>query len=98
MVLSGFGMYLPYIAVHTTLFERLMAMTQERGTIGYLMYLADAGSYAAYVLVLLARNVLSTSSISVLPMFVGLCWALVVTGIIAFLYSAQKLASGKVSV
>jgi hypothetical protein len=98
MVLSGFGMYLPYIAVHTTLFERLMAMTQERGTIGYLMYLADAGSYAAYVLVLLARNVLSTSSISVLPMFVGLCWALVVTGMIAFLYSAQKLASGKVSV
>src|SRR5262245_11692219 len=39
MVLHGLGLYLPYIVMHTTLFERLLAMTRDRGNIGYLMYL-----------------------------------------------------------
>lgn len=56
MVLSGLGLYLPYFAVHTTLFERLIAMTRDRGNIGYLMYLADAFGYLGYVFVLLAKN------------------------------------------
>src|SRR5262249_29681583 len=34
MVLHGLGLYLPYIAVQTTLFERLIAMTRDRGNIG----------------------------------------------------------------
>jgi hypothetical protein len=58
MVLDGLGLYLPYIAVHTTLFERLIAMTRDRGNIGYLMYLADAFGYLGYVVVLCARNLL----------------------------------------
>ena len=45
MVISGLGLYLPYVAVHTTIFERLMAMTRDRGNIGYLMYVADAFGY-----------------------------------------------------
>ncbi|MGL6076003.1 MAG: DUF5690 family protein [Fimbriiglobus sp.] len=56
MVLVGLGLYLPYIAVHTTIFERFIAMTRERGTIGYLMYLADAFGYLGYVAVLLTKN------------------------------------------
>ena len=35
----GLGLYLPYLVVHTTIFERLIAMTRDRGNIGYLMYL-----------------------------------------------------------
>src|SRR5262249_49658014 len=42
MVLLGLGLYLPYVAIHTTVFERLIAMTRERGNICYLMALADA--------------------------------------------------------
>jgi hypothetical protein len=30
MVLLGVGMYLPYVAVHTTVFERLIALTREK--------------------------------------------------------------------
>jgi hypothetical protein len=56
MVLVGVGLYLPYVAVHTTLFERLIALTRDPGNLGYLMCLADAVGYLGYVAVMLARN------------------------------------------
>lgn len=76
MVLHGLGLYLPYIAVHTTIFERLIAMTRDRGTMGYLMYLADSFGYLGYVAVLLLRNLTGTAGgRDFLPFFVGLSWA-----------------------
>lgn len=56
MTLVGLGLYLPYVAVHTTIFERLIAMTRDVGNLGYLMYLADAFGYLGYVGVMLARG------------------------------------------
>jgi hypothetical protein len=73
MVLLGLGLYLPYVAVHTTLFERLIAMTRDRGNIGYLMYLADAFGYLGYVAVMLARN-FWTAPASFLDFFFPLSW------------------------
>ena len=52
MILLGLGLYLPYVAVHTTVFERLIAMTRDRGNLGYLLYLADAFGYLGYVAVM----------------------------------------------
>jgi hypothetical protein len=75
MVLTGLGLYLPYVAVHTTLFERLIAMTRDRGNIGYLMYLADAFGYLGYVVVLIAKNMLARGG-SFLDFFLGLCWVI----------------------
>jgi hypothetical protein len=75
MVLHGLGLYLPYIAVHTTLFERLIAMTGDRGNIGYLMYLADAFGYLGYVVVMLARNLLEPTA-QFLPFFLTLSWGI----------------------
>jgi len=60
MVLLGLGLYLPYVAVHTTVFERLIAMTRDRGNVGYLMYLADAFGYLGYVAVMGFKLVAST--------------------------------------
>jgi hypothetical protein len=77
MVLYGLGLYLPYIAVHTTLFERLIAMTRERANIGYLMYLADASGYVGYVGLLLLRGAFGTPG-DVLPTFLALSGVLVV--------------------
>jgi hypothetical protein len=77
MVLIGLGLYLPYIAVHTTLFERLIALTRDRGNIGYLMYLADAFGYLGYVAVLLARNALGPGE-HFLPFFLTLSWVIAV--------------------
>jgi len=59
MVLLGLGMYIPYVAFHTTVFERLIAAFRETGTIGYLMYLADAIGYLAYVSIMILRSALS---------------------------------------
>jgi hypothetical protein len=56
MVMLGFGMYIPYVAFHTTVFERMIAALRESGNIGYLMYLADALGYLGYVGVMLYRN------------------------------------------
>lgn len=58
MVLLGVGLYVPYVAVHTTLFERFIALTRERGNLGFLMYLADALGYLGYAGVMLARGLL----------------------------------------
>jgi len=72
MVLVGLGMYLPYVAVHTTIFERLIAMTRDRGNIGYLMYLADAFGYLGYVAVMLTKNYMTIDS-EMLGFFTTVC-------------------------
>jgi hypothetical protein len=59
MVLLGLGMYIPYVAFHTTVFERMVAAFREVGTIGFLVCLADALGYLAYVVVMIFRNTAS---------------------------------------
>ena len=61
MVLIGLGLYLPYVAVHTTVFERLLALMGDKGNIGFLMYLADSFGYLGYVAVMLGRSVVPTN-------------------------------------
>ena len=56
MVLVGLGLYMPYVAIHTTVLERFIALTREKGNLGYLMALVDSIGYFGYVLVLLARK------------------------------------------
>ena len=58
MVLTGLGLYLPYVLVHTTLFERLMAVTRDGGNLGFLMYLSDSAGYLGYVGLMLAKKFL----------------------------------------
>jgi len=60
MVAVGVGTYVPYVAYHTTLFERLIAVFRDKTNIGYLMYLADAVGYLGYVAVILLRSFGST--------------------------------------
>ena len=74
MVLMGLGMYIPYVSVHTTVFERLIAMTRDRGNIGYLMYLVDAVGYLGYVAVMIAKN-FSVIEGDQLRFFVMASWA-----------------------
>lgn len=69
MVLVGLGLYLPYVLVHTTIFERLIAMTREKGNCGYLMYLADAFGYFGYLIVI-ASNALISKNCSIIDLFV----------------------------
>lgn len=61
MVILGVGMYVPYVAVHTTIFERLIALGRERGNIGFLMYVADSAGYLAYAAVIVGHSALTST-------------------------------------
>jgi len=96
MVLSGLGIYFPYIAVHTCVFERLIAMTRDKGNIGYLLYLVDAFGYLGYVVVLLAKGVLK-KNVDVFELFKTSNWliaavSLVMLGIV-WRYFANRCAA-----
>ncbi len=81
MVLVGLGLYLPYVAVHTTVFERLLAMTGDKGNIGFLMYLADSFGYLGYVAVMLARGAIQTDR-SFLDFFTSLAETITVVAFV----------------
>jgi len=51
MVACGVGLYIPYVAFHTTVFERLIAASPRPGNLGFLMYLADSIGYLGYATV-----------------------------------------------
>lgn len=97
MVLIGLGLYLPYVAVHTTIFERLLALTGDKGNIGYLMYLADSFGYLGYVAVMLARSALQTSE-NFLEFFLLLSAVVTLSAIVllagCWMYFARKTRAG----
>jgi hypothetical protein len=56
MIVSGFSMYLPYMAYHTLYFERWIACFRVRSNAGYLMYMMDSAGYMGSMVVLLLKN------------------------------------------
>ena len=94
MVLIGLGLYVPYVLVHTTVFERLIAVTRDRGNIGYLLYLADAFGYLGYVAVMVAKNFFHIGG-SVLVLFTTLGWVVAGGGSLALLGAAVYFANSR---
>ena len=86
MVLVGTGLYLPYVAIQTTVFERLIAMTRERANLGFLMYVADAAGYLGYAGLMIASSVMPAGR-DFLRFFTVTC------GVIAVLTCASLLLS-----
>ena len=84
MVLLGLGMYIPYVIFHTTVFERMIATFRETGTIGYLMYLADALGYLGYVAVMILRSTITNEAD-----FLGLMvWSAVSVSLVSLVIAA----------
>lgn len=77
MVLVGLGLYLPYVAFHTTVFERMLAMTRQVGNIGFLMYVVDATGYLGYVGVMVAKNFTGVRG-NVLDLLISIAWTTIV--------------------
>lgn len=100
MVLLGLGLYLPYVAMHTTIFERLIAMTRDRGNIGFLMCVADAIGYLGYVAVLLGEGLLPATS-NFLQFFTTACWLIAVLSCaclaLSWMYFARRTAAQEAS-
>lgn len=93
MILNGFSMYLAYIAYHTFLFERWIALFRYKSNIGFLMYVADAFGYLGSVSVILAKNYLNLQ-IGWLTFFMRLAditgLAIIIIGLWAFIYFFYK--------
>lgn len=62
MVISGIGVYLPYILFHCLVFERLVALLHFKGNVGFLFYLADSVGYLGSVVVLLLKELTDFST------------------------------------
>ena len=73
MILSGFGLFLPYILFNGVLFDRLLASFREHGNVGFLMYTADSIGYLGSVGVLLWRN-FGSADIGWLEFYQELCY------------------------
>jgi hypothetical protein len=58
MTLVGLGLYMVYIPFNSLLFDRLLAAFRFAGTVGFLIYVADAFGYLASVSVLLTKTIL----------------------------------------
>ena len=54
IVLTGFGIYLPYLTITTSVFERMIAITRHKANIGFLMYIVDSVGYLGYNVLLLS--------------------------------------------
>jgi hypothetical protein len=51
--MTGFGIYLPYLTITTSVFERMIAITRHKANIGFLMYIVDSIGYLGYNVMLL---------------------------------------------
>ncbi|MEM7557885.1 MAG: DUF5690 family protein [Planctomycetota bacterium] len=84
MVACGVGLYIPYVAFHTTLFERLVAASSRPGNLVFLMYLADSTGYLGYTGIVVAKSFWWTPT-EVLSLFLYLLVAIAGFSIIAML-------------
>lgn len=101
MVLTGLGLYLPYVSIQTTLFERLLALTRERANVGFLVYVVDALGYLGYVAIMLVRNLLQPDR-PLLPALDAACQISAALGVgclvlAGFRFGRLRQASGAVS-
>jgi len=96
MVLNGLGLYLPYVAVHATVFERLLAITRDRGNVGFLMYLADSTGYLGYISCMLFKAVFDLQG-DFLPFFILACWLTCGLSILCVLTSLFYFSGQRIS-
>jgi hypothetical protein len=91
MVAVGLGLYLPYVAIHTTVFERMLAMTREPGNVGFLMYVADSVGYLGYLVVMLLGGSISRST-DILHFFTLACWTALAVSIVCLAFGWRYFA------
>lgn len=81
MVACGVGLYVPYVAFHTTVFERLIAASRRPCNLGFLLYLADAVGYLGYAVVIVVKTA-GSGPVTVLPFFL---WTSLVVALLSIL-------------
>lgn len=94
MVICGVGLYFPYVAFHTTVFERLIAVSQRACNLGFLMYFADSIGYLGYAMVILCRSLLQPPA-TILPFYLTVLTSVSLTSVVlliaAVIYFEMRL-------
>jgi putative phosphonate catabolism associated alcohol dehydrogenase len=92
MVMLGLGVYLPYVAIHTIVFERLIAITREKANVGFLMYIVDSVGYTGYIGLMFLRYA-APSGYSILNIYLKICIVLGIVsgGIVLFCFWYFKI-------
>lgn len=93
IVLSGLGIYLPYLTITTSIFERLIAITKEKANVGFLMYIVDFVGYLGYNVLLISSNLFLSKGILVSHFFdynLGLGIIGIFLTYLSFLYFSKK--------
>jgi hypothetical protein len=84
LTMVGSGIYLPYVLIHTTVFERWIAIVRRPGSAAFLLTLADAIAYLAYLVALLLKPVIQKSA-NILVLFESIGLWISLTSIAALL-------------
>ncbi len=79
MVSCGIGLYVPYVAFHTSVFERLIAAARMPSNLGFLMYMADSIGYLGYAVVIVAKTWMK-KDVELLPYFQ---WTLLIAALLS---------------
>ena len=87
MMLLNLGLYVPYVMIHTTVFERMVALLRDKATISYHMNMADAFGYLGYVILMTIRGSL-TDRANLLEFFLGLTISLALVGVVLVIAAA----------
>ena len=82
MAACGVGLYLPYVAFHTTIFERIVAASKQPGNLVFLMYVADTAGYLGYGTLLAIKTSIPTPDV-MLPFFRSTLWIVSAGSILA---------------
>lgn len=72
MIISGMGLFIPYILFNGILFDRFIGAFRITANVGFLMYIADAFGYLASVGIMLYKN-FGNKNVSWLDFYMVLC-------------------------
>jgi len=93
MILNGFSMYLGYIAYHTFLFERWIAVFKIESNIGFLMYIVDAFGYLGSSIILFSKSFF-TLDLNWYSFFIIVTYVTgavtIIAGVITYIYFLRK--------
>jgi hypothetical protein len=99
MILIGIGLYLGYVPFNSIFFDRLIAAFRYMGTVGFIMYVADAFGYLGSISVLFLKE-FSYTQLSWLEFFVtggyfvSLAGTLLITGSMIYFHRKHHAMMG----
>ena len=101
MTLVGLGLYMTYIPYNSILFDRMLATFKYAGTVGFVIYVADAFGYLASVSVLLTKTIFNLQ-INWLDFYTSLVlWSAIIGGLstmfsIVYFYKKHQTSVQKI--